>query len=291
MENKMKKIGPWAAAAAAALLVSGLAACSSDDGSGGKNSNGSDCTPTHEVTTITSGKLTVAAIVYPPFSDVKGDTVTGFEGDLVTKIAEKLCLTVQPMQVGIPAIVTSVTTGRADTGIGDFYRTAERDKIVRLGAPVVSDSMALVVRDGVDVKTIADLKGKRVGSAIGYLWDKDLEAYLGKDLTSYSDLQSAYADFEAGRIDVLIDTVPVASYRLKDSSVKAQIIIPPADDRIAASTHPGQTQFMTNLDNKTLGPAMDDLVAEFREDGTLAELIKKWGLPEDIGDPGAPELL
>lgn len=288
----MKKITPLIAAAAAAFLVSSLAACSSGDGSSDAgNSDGADCTPSHEVTTIAPGTLTAAFFVYPPFTALDGEAVTGFEGDLITKVADSLCLTITPTEVGIPAIVPAVTTNRADVGFGDFYRTAERNEIVRLGTPVVTDSMAFVVRDGIDVTTVEDLKGQRVGAAIGYLWDADLEALLGDDLTAYADLQSAYADFEAGRIDVLIDTVPVAAERLKTMDVEAEIVIPPADDRIGATLAPGQTNFMTNLDNPALGEAIDELVIQFREDGTIAELLAKWGMPEDIGEPGEPNML
>lgn len=272
--------------AVAALFASGLTSCSS--GGGDENR---DCVPQNEVDTIESGKLTVAAHVYMPFSDIEGENLSGFEGDLITKIAALECLTVVPMQVPIPSVVSSVTTGRADTAIGTWYRTAERQEIVTLGDPIISDSMAFVVREGVDVETVGDLVGKRVGSAIGYLWDTDLSDLLGGDLTAYSDLQSVYADFEANRIDVIVDTAPSAGYRLKDADMSAQIVIPPADDRIGASKQPGQTQFMSSLDNPELAEVLSKHVAAFRADGTLNELLEKWGLPLDIGDPGEPSLL
>jgi polar amino acid transport system substrate-binding protein len=273
------------AVAAVALVL--VAACGSDST---KSSVAADCQPRHEVKTVSKGVLTVAWWVYPPFSDLKDGKLTGFEGDLMNRIAAMECLTIKPVELPVASMVPAVTGGRVDTQVGVFYRTAERSKVVRLGTPIISDSMALISRQG--AVEIDDLPKLKVGSTIGYLWDEDIKNLMaGGSLKQYPDLPSMFADLKAGRIDVALDTAPSAEYRLRLLNLDATVTIPKPDDRVAATKQPGQTNFFTNLKNSSLGPAMDENIEQLREDGTIAKLLEKYKLPAEAADPGKPDML
>lgn len=259
-----------------------LAGCGSESST--RSSVSPDCKPIHETQTISPGVLTVAWWVYPPFSGLEDGKLTGFEGDLMTEIANMECLEVKPIEMPVGSMVSAVVAGRVDTQTGVFYRTEERSRIVRLGAPILADSMALVSRGA--ALNIDDLKGRRAGSLIGNLWNDDLQKLMGDDLTLYPDLASLYADFKAERISVALDTAPSAHYRLGLLNIEATVSIPTPDSRVVATEHPGQTNFFTSLDNDKLGVAMDNDIATLRNNGTIAALLKKYGLPEAAGDPG-----
>ncbi len=97
-----------------------------------------DCTPLHDIVTIEEGYLTVAAYAYPPFSGIDGETLTGAEGEIISEIAAMECLEIKVLPGDAAAMIPSITSGRADTTIGSWYRTEEREEVVLLGAPVIA---------------------------------------------------------------------------------------------------------------------------------------------------------
>src|SRR5580658_7925775 len=80
-----------------------------------------------------AGQLTGAAIPsYPPFvfADAKGES-TGIDVDLFRAICDKLGIKAVLTPIEFATILPSVQAGRFDVGIGAFFDTPERRKVVR----------------------------------------------------------------------------------------------------------------------------------------------------------------
>lgn len=279
-----------------AALCLMLAACGSDtseataEASDADGEAASDCTPAHDITTIEDGYLTVAAYAYPPFSEFDGDDLAGAEGEIITRIAAIECLEIKVVKGDASAMIASITSGRADTTIGSWYRTAEREEVVNLSAPVIADRLTLVSVDGVG--TIADLEGRKVGSILGFLWNDDLTGVVGDDLNLYESGQAMYADLKAGRIDVIVDTFPSAQAVLETTPIEGvQFVVPPADEAVVSTQMPGQSNFPTNKENTDLQAAFDDDIASLRSSGELEEIVVANGFQADAADPGEPNKL
>ncbi len=297
----MKRRHLWLAIIAVLGLV--LAACGDSDSEDANDSSEAaaagdsddatadgECTPLHDITTIEEGYLTVAAYAYPPFSGIDGEALTGAEGEIITEIAAMECLEIKVLPGDAAAMIPSITSGRADTTIGSWYRTEEREEVVLLGAPVIADRLTLVSAEGVG--TIADLAGHKVGSILGFLWNDDLEGVVGDDLNLYDSGQSMYADLAAGRIDVIVDTYPSAQAVLETTPIDGlQFVVPPADPAVVSTTKPGQSNFPVSQDNPDLVAAMDEIIAMLRADGTLEEIVVSHGFQADAADPGEPNKL
>lgn len=250
----------------------------------------SDCTPKHNVTTVETGYLTVAAYQYPPFAYPEGAGVGGAEGAILTEIAAMECLKVKAIPGAGAAMIPSITSNRADTTAGSWYRTAERAKVVLLSDPVFADRLIIVSQKG--VATVPDLKGQKVGSILGFLWNDDLQTYLGDSVKLYETAQAMYADLAAGRIDVVIDTYPSAKSTLEKTPIDGlKFEVPPADPAILSTVKPGQINFPVNLDNPGLVAAFNDDVAELRKSGKLEEILVSFGFKPDAAEPGEPNLL
>lgn len=275
------------AATVSLLILSGCGGGSSTQ-AGGVSSN---CTPKHSgLKTVTPGSLTVAAYQYPPFSNVEAGTLDGAEGKIITRVAKMECLKPVLKAGAAASMIPSVTAGRADTTIGDWYRTKERAKVVILGAPVLLDQLTLISKSG--VSTIDGLKGKKVGSILGFLWNTDLKKVLGNNIKFYDTAQAEYADLAAGRIDVIVDTYPSAVATLKTTPISgAKLQVPPPDSRVASTKNPGQSMFPVNKDNPNLAKALDADVAELRKSGELEKIIAPFGFKPSAAHPGTPNEL
>ncbi|MDJ0336697.1 ABC transporter substrate-binding protein [Cryobacterium sp. PH31-O1] len=250
----------------------------------------SNCVPKHDVTTVEAGYLTVAAYEYPPFAYPEGDGVGGAEGAILTQIAAMECLTTKALPGAGASMIPSITSGRADTTAGSWYRTAERAKVVLLSAPVLADRLIIVSKKGVG--TVPDLKGHKVGSILGFLWNDDLQKYLGDSVKLFETAQAMYADLAAGRIDVVIDTYPSAQATLKKTPIDGlKFEVPPADPAILSTVKPGQINFPVNLDNPDLIAAFNEDIAELRKSGELEKILVSFGFQPEAADPGEPNLL
>lgn len=250
-----------------------------------------ECVPAHEgLETVEEGFLTVAAYEYPPFSAIDGESLSGAEGEILHEIAALECLEVKVQPGAAAAMIPAIESGRADTTLGSWYRTAARAEIVLLSDPVIIDQLTLISVDGVD--SIQGLVGNKVGSTLGFLWNEDLENLLGDDLSLYETTQALYADLASGRISVVVDTYPSGQAALENTPVDgAQFKVPAPDDRVVSTTKPGQTNFPVNLDNPGLQEAINDNLDTLREDGVLGDIAEKWGFSPTAVEETEPNLL
>ncbi|WP_411037314.1 transporter substrate-binding domain-containing protein [Shinella sp. BYT-45] len=250
-----------------------------------------DCTPRHQFTTIESGTLTVAVTTYVPhsFLDDSGN-MKGIDGDIAAEFAKRECLKVKAIAVDPAAAIQYVLSGQADIATGDWYRTAERAKVMNLSAPLYTDQMGIYSKEG--FKNVSDLEGKQVGTVQGYLWVADLKALLGSSLKLYPNSVNMQQDLSSGRIDVAVDgysTGVVAQQKGALGDVKVNVAAP--DERVKATKEAAQAAFPYSFNAKELGVALDAAIAEMHADGTIVAILKSYGLDGTAADTGAPRLV
>lgn len=281
----IRRGAPVSAAVAGLALV--LSGCSTGAGA----SVDPSCTPKHDFKTVTAGTLTVAAYDFAPHLKIEGNQIAGVEGELLNEIAKRECLTVTlQASGGAGAAIPSVQAGRADLAASDWWRTKARAKVVALSNPVYLDQGALVSVAG--YKTVAELDGKKIGSVAGNLWNDEFTQVFGDKFSVYQDPEAVFNDLAAGRIDAVIDSVGATTARFEANPIKdAQIVPLQPDARIPVTAHPGQLNWPTKLDNTELTKAINDNIEDLRKDGTIAELLKKYGMDASAADVGEPGML
>lgn len=250
-----------------------------------------DCKPAHTFDTLEKGVLKVATYVFPPYAIPGPDAqVGGVEGDIVKSFAAAECLTVRATTVDTAAVVQSVITRRADVGIGDWYRTAERAKVLGLSAPTFLDVMGIISKD--NLTRIDQLEGRRVGTVQGYLWVADLKKVLGDNLVLYPNPVAMAQDLTSGRLDVATDSFAVAkTAQQKGAYSGASINVAEGDPRVKASQQPGQAAVLFAKQNEALGQALSAHIQQMHQDGSLRKIVSSYGLEEKITDVGAPRLI
>lgn len=250
-----------------------------------------DCKPKHEFKTITPGTLTIAVTTYAPhsFMDESG-MLKGLDGDIATEFAKRECLTVKPIAVDPAAAIQYVLSGQADITTGDWYRTAERAKVMNLSYPLYKDQMGLYSKDG--AKTVEELVGKNVGTVQGYLWVTDAKKLLGAKLRLYPNSVNMHQDLASGRIDIGIDGYSTGAYAAKNGTLKdIKVEVAQPDPRIRATKEAAQASLPYARSATDFGAALDANIEEMHKDGTIARILTSYGLDESAGDTGAPMLI
>ncbi len=248
------------------------------------------CTPTHKIDqVVTAGKLTVAIYEYPPFSVTSGGDIGGVDGEMLKYIAKAACLTLTPVVVDPAATIQYVISGKADIAGGDWYRTAERAKVLGLSAPTYLDQMGIYSKDG--ASTVAAMMGKQVGTVSGFLWVTDLQKLLGTNLHLYPNPVALAQDLQAGRIQIGVDSYGTGAYAQKRGGYAGIVIkVAQPDPRVLASTDASQANLLYTKANASLGSALDADIADMHKNGDIAKYLGSFGLDPSGAETGAPRL-
>jgi len=270
-------------AGAAALLALTMAACGSDAG-GSNDAASGDCTPKFEFQTIREGTLTVAAPEQAPYFLTEDGKPSGLDGGILTQFAKDACLTPEFTTVASAAAIESAITRRADVVAGGWDALPDRGEKVGQTNGTYADVAAIDSLDG--LSSMAELKGKKVGTITGYYWVPDMQKYLGNDKVAlYPNSTNVLKDLIAGRIDAAVLSTVEAGYVISQNSefaeVKNQIIEPDAEVPFTAGEY--YSNFPHTKGNQALTDALNEEIAEWKSSGDFDKLMEKYGLPVELG--------
>ena len=196
-----------------------LAGCGSDNSGGGGSAAGSD------LDLIQSGTLTVCSdIPYPPFEVEKGGQYTGFDLDIMKKIADglKLKMTVKDSSFDGLQSGLSLNSSQCDIVASAMTITPEREKNIDFTAPYYDSKQSLLVPTDSSVKTLDDLAGKRIGvqqGTTGKTYTED-NAPSSAQIISFPSDGEMYPAIQAGQVDALLQDLPVNLEHTKDGKFK-----------------------------------------------------------------------
>jgi len=210
---------------------------------------------------------------YPPFSFVDADgKLSGFEVELSEALAQKLGVKAKIQPTKWDGILAALESKRLDVVVNQVTISDERKKKYDFSEPyTVSGIQALVLKDKeakLNIKTAADLSGKKVGVGLGTNYEQWVRANVpGADVRTYDDDPTKFADLNNGRTDaILIDRPAALEYAKKaPKTVAAGEAFSRQESGIALRK--GEPELLAAV-NKALD--------ELRADGTLEKLSKKY---------------
>ena len=215
---------------------------------------------------------------FPPMGFVGEDgEYTGFDLELAQETAKRMGLTYVAQPIAWDAKNMELESGNIDCIWNGFTMTGREDEYT-WSEPYMENSQVVVVMEDSGIETLADLAGKIVEVQA----DSSAEAALKEmtDLTSTfgtlqttPDYNTAFMDLEMGSVDAIAMDVIVAGYQMQEREGNFKILDETlASEEYAIGFKKGNTELCEKV-QKTL--------EEMAEDGTMAEISKKW-FGEDI---------
>lgn len=267
----------------AITTVSALALTACGDGADAE-AVGDDCTPQHEgLTTFNEGVLSVGVPENMPWTETDGDDARGVEIEILERVAEAQCLELDYIPItygnGIPTITEQQ---QADLISGGWYITEERAQQVGFTVPAYYDAMGIVSEQGASSVDELEEIGA-VGSGAGFAWEEEMQEILGSEMQNYPGTVEMAQDLDSGRIQAALDGYSVAVYYYQDTEFEVEMAEP--DDRVSVTTDMPVAAFPVDPDNEELADAVSEIIDEYREDGTLAEILDEYELSEDLVVP------
>ena len=209
------------------------------------------------------------------------DVLVGFDVEVAQKIAEKLGVIVDFEEVAWDGIFAGLDSERYDIAANGVEVTEDRAAKYDMSAPYGFIRTAIIVRgDNDSITCFEDLAGKTTANTLASTYALLAEEY-GASPMGVDDLNQTIELLLAGRVDATLNAEVSFNDFLK--------VHPDANIKMAAVSEDASLVVIPMRkgdDTATLRAAIDQAIAELREEGVLAELsIKYFGL--DITAPNA----
>ena len=216
---------------------------------------------------------------YPPFSymDDKGD-YTGFDVEICKAACEKLGWNFEVFGVNWDEKLVQLDADECDcVWSGMTILDSMKDAGYVLSKPYFYNAQVIMVKEGSDIKSSADLAGKVVAVQLG----TSGEAMLAEDgdqadlaatfaeLTTCDSFLKCFTELGGGAVDAVIVDKPVAdSYAAENDGF---VVL---DEQLGAEEY--GIAFRGDEDGQGLCDFIEDAVAQLVADGTYAKIAEKY---------------
>jgi polar amino acid transport system substrate-binding protein len=279
--QKARKI-TWLLLALAMVATVALAGCSSS----APSTTPSTTTATTEAPAAYAGKLVAPGVLtigsdtaFPPFESMNGTTAEGFDVDLASAIAKEMGLTLNFTSQKFDTLIPQLNAGGTfDVIMSGMTITPEREKEILFSEPYIDSNQSIAVvkgkfpkLDGNDPAAIAAaFEGKIIGvqsGTTGEAWAKE-NIKGAKSITPFDDTLSAFSALNGGKVDCVVNDLPVSAYLVlssyKDDELIAEI---PTQEQYGIGVAKADTELKT---------AIDAALAKVRASGEYDTIYQKW---------------
>ena len=273
----MKKISRRSFMAAAAVSVAALAltACGGSASSAASSvassaaSSEAASSAAAELTTVETGKLTMATnATFPPYEmTTDSGELEGIDVDTAKAIAEKLGLELQIDDMDFDAALLSVQQGKADIVMAGVTVTDERKAVMDFSDSYATGIQSIIVPNDSDIASPDDLAGKKIGTqrgTTGYIYCSD---DFGEDsVVAYDNGLTAVQALNNGQVDaVVIDNAPATEYVAANPGLK-----------VLDTSYAEEDYAIGMAKGSALEDAVNKALEELKADGTLQAIVDKY---------------
>lgn len=200
----------------------------------------------------------------------ENDVLTGFDIEIGTLIAEKLGVTPDFKETAWGSILAGVDSGRFDLACNGVGYLPERAEKYTFSDPYVYTEAVLVVNSAnEDIHAIEDLAGRTTANSPDSTYALRAEA-AGAEVKYVDTLSETMIMVEQGRVDATINAKgSVEDYLREHPDAPIKIVLTVTGESV-------HIPMQKTEDTASLAAAVNAVLQEAREDGTLAELSVKY---------------
>ena len=215
---------------------------------------------------------------FPPYSyiDDNGET-TGLDVELAQAVCDYYGWTYEPVPINWDAKDAELKSGSIDCIWSGFTKSPEREKSYLFSDSYSINKQMIMVQEGSDIKTLADLNGKRVGVQAATSADDMLHASTDEggradlaetfaSLEEYDTYTNAINDLIAGAIDAIAIDVTTGDYQMSKVDGLAYLDEELGDEVYAIGFRPEDTELCEKINTALKALA---------EDGTMEKIASQ----------------
>lgn len=209
---------------------------------------------------------------FPPFEYLDGENIVGADIEIATAIAEELGMKLEITNIDFDAALAGVSTGKYDIAVAGITANDERRVNMNFTDNYYTASQAIIVMNGSDIKSAADLTGKTISCQEGttgeqYLLDN------GYSIQAYKTGAEAISALTTGKVDaVVIDNAVAIALSEKQEGKTVVLDEALTEEAYAIALKKGDDELTQKI---------NDALNKLKESGKLAEIFEKYDLPYD----------
>jgi polar amino acid transport system substrate-binding protein len=262
-----QKLLAMLAVLALAIGAAFIAGCGDDDDDG--DGDGGADVATEDLGLKTEGTLLVGTDApFPPFEIGRPPDVTGYDIEVMDGIAEALGVETTYQNANFDTIFRDVAQGQFDIVAAASTILPERERTVDFSDPYYEAQQALLVPEGSEIGSVADLSGATVGAQ-----DATTGETYANDQTDAAEVRGfpegpdSIAALRTGQVDAVIIDQPVALDAVEKQGGVEIVEEIPTEELYGFAMAP---------DNEALRVAVNEALTTMKEDGTIADLYEKY---------------
>jgi len=228
---------------------------------------------------LDAGELTVVGSGgYPPFNyiDDNGDVI-GFDVDVGAEIAERLGVELNYVTGEWSGLIEGLRAGRYDAILGSMAITEERLQTVNFSIPYYYSGAQLIVRSDSGITDPSEMEGKTIAVATGTNYVQDAEG-LGAEISLYDDDNLTMLELICGRVDGVITDRLVALEAMEGLEGEGGEELELCGEILRLE----EMGIAFKQADEALLEAVDEILQEMHDDGTLTSISEKWHNGADI---------
>lgn len=205
---------------------------------------------------------------FAPFEYFEGEKVVGVDADIAQEIAKDLGKEVVIEHIDFDSLIPALVTGKADFVAAGMTITPEREEEVDFSIPYVESIQNIISKKDAEIKTMEELKGKKIGVQLGTTGDlavtdainkEDGALYnTGAEVKTYANALEASQDLLTGRVDaVVIDKLPAEGIVNNNSDTLVTVKFGEISEAYGIAVEQGNTELLEAI-NKTLQRLLDE---------------------------------
>ena len=186
------------------MMILGLVACSK---------------PANNATNSTESANTTKTLVmctnaeFPPYEYHEGSGIIGIDIDIIKTIGKMKGFEVKIDDIAFDATIPAVMSGKADFAMSGMTVTEDRLQNVDFTHTYQTAIQSVIVPPDSSIKSVEDLKGKKIGVIEGYTGDLYATEEFGEEnIARYHKNTDGFQALKSGKVDAFIidDQVAVA---------------------------------------------------------------------------------
>lgn len=232
------------------------------------------------LSSLNAGALKLASDVWPPFTDQQG--WTRVSTDLVTEALKRSGMGAETVIVDFTKVIPGIKSGQYD-GSAAMWKDPQREQIMLFSKPYLENRLILVGGKDSDVsaRSLADLKGKKVGIVGSYSYGDIITAKDGPSFVKGRDYQQNLNRLLAGEVDyVLLDSLVVRRLTETQGADVKKYLTVGSNPLLKRSLHFALRKDVPNA--VEIIEAFNANLQAMTEDGSLQRILKFKGVPVDF---------
>lgn len=203
----------------------------------------------------------------------------GFEVEIMKAVARRLGVRQRMVQCDWSNLLPSLERRDFDLVFNGLEATTERRDRILLSRPYFVYAETLAVRRGSSVRSLEDLRGKRVGT-LNQTYALDLLRAAPVEVVLYEGNEEPYRDLELGRLEaVLLDNVIADRYGCNRQGITC------LPDEVARGVYVAGFR----KGDAALAAAVDEALAAMQREGELEQILRKAGLWDERQSAPPPQ--